>query len=122
MIQGLKFRFTGKEVKSLLLQRSAESLAMAKEWQASLTDRIIILATDGETERLTKSHAQSCQFDGEAFKNAADHIVEDETYELTRDEFPFLGLQRTINDQKSADEYLKLKASAGRSKIVTPRN
>lgn len=107
MIQGLKFRFTGKEVKSLLLQRSEDCLKMAKEWESSLTDRIIVLASDGETEKLAKSHAQSCRYDGESFKHAADHIVEDETYELTRDEFPFLGLLRTINDQKSADAKVK---------------
>lgn len=84
---------------------------MAEDWSASVGERKIILPTDGETEKLAKTHAKVCAFDAEAFRVAAEHIDVTETYRLDKGEFVYLGIQRTINDQKEIDEFLKVKNS-----------
>lgn len=111
MIQGLKFHFSGTEVKGFLKSRANECRSMAEEWSASLAGRKIILPSDGETEKLAKTHAKACAFDADMFEVAAAHTVESETYELSHQDFQMLGIQRTINDQKSVDEFLKVKSS-----------
>lgn len=90
---------------------------MAAEWSSSLADRKIILPTDGETEKLAKTHAKACASDADMFKVAAEHVVVSETYELSHQDFQMLGVQRTINDQKSVDEFLRVKSNP--RKIVT---
>ncbi len=122
MIQGLKFHFTGAEVKSLLSSRAVECRRMAEEWSSSLGDRKIILPSDGETEKLAKTHAKACAFDADMFEVAAAHVPVDETYELSHQDFQMLGIQRTINDQKSVDEFLKVKQSPIIKAISTGKN
>jgi len=100
MIQGFKFYVKGEEMRELFLKREQWTRDFAKDWAS-------VESTNEEAKRTIKTNYNMELKRADEFAFAAAHVNTGEIYELTRDDFSYLGIGVTNYQRQQQDEFMQ---------------
>jgi len=109
MIQGLKFYVKGEELCQLLSSQQNRFRELASNWRQSTLRKSV----NEQMLQVSKANADAADRMSEQYEFAAKHVKLEETYEITPNEFIYLGFGMDSTSSKQLQDFTQMVTQKG---------